>query len=316
MKEEHPMKARAIDEGRWAARRRLSHRAIGSTLLLVGGLLSGCPGSQVYPFMPDGSAGEPEESDSGSHQRADSGIRSELGPICETKTFQLQQSQESFEVPDNVTFMHVKAWGAGGNGEGQCGAQDDGGQGGYTEAVFKVDKGMKLVILVGLRGRAGLTNEERVRFGFGEWGGGGLSGVFRGPGTITDKSRDQALLIAGGGGSAGAPGCHPGGTGNHKSAGGMATMLGGKGGDGMNGGAGGYEGGKGGAKGQPSLGGKGFVAKDALSSLLLSTEPGSGAPPRSDDPDYDGQAGKTERSGRIVIHFSCQQPTIKPPVIQ
>ena len=88
-------------------------------------------------------------------------------------------------------------------------------------------------------------------------------------------------------------------------------MQGGAGADGMNGGAGGYEGGTGGVKGGNSKGGKGSVAKEALSSRILWSVPGSGKVPQSNDKDYDGVAGSVEASGRIVIHFSCDQPAIE-----
>jgi hypothetical protein len=229
--------------------------------------------------------------------------------FCEEVVSTVTETQEVFTVPPNVRYMHVKAWGAGGNGEGQC-AFDDSGLGGFAEAVFEVDPGDPLVIIVGKRGRAGMSGEERVRFGFGDWGGGGLSGVFRGPDLITADDRDRALVIAGGGGSAGAPGCHPGGTGNHPSAGGMPSMQGGPGGDDINGGGGGYEGGAGGARGEPARGGTGYVSSEALDFRLLCSEPGSGRPPRTDDADYDGVAGSGEASGLVITRFVCEEPPL------
>lgn len=214
-------------------------------------------------------------------------------------------------MPQLARYMHVKAWGAGGNQEGQCGSQEDAGIGGYSEAAFEVLPGADLIIIVGKRGKAGLAGEEIMRFGFGNWGGGGLSGVFRGPTTITDQDCSKALIIAGGGGSAGAPGCHPGGTGNHPAAGGEPTMQGGAGADGINGGGGGCVGGSGGAKGEAGKGGAGFVDPSALKSVMLHSDPGSGAPPKTTDPDYDGKAGTAEQSGRVVLHFVCSVPPIE-----
>ncbi|RLB64447.1 MAG: hypothetical protein DRI90_04575, partial [Deltaproteobacteria bacterium] len=59
---------------------------------------------------------------------------------CGEATFELTKTQEVFVVPASVSYMHVKAWGAGANGEGQC-SFDDGGLGGFTEGVFQVEPG-------------------------------------------------------------------------------------------------------------------------------------------------------------------------------
>ncbi len=231
---------------------------------------------------------------------------------CPSFTFPLTETQVTFSVPSGVRFMHVKAWGAGGNDEGQCGAGKlDGGLGGFTEAVFEVKAGDPLIVIVGKRGRAGIMGEERARFGFGDWGGGGLSGVFASSALITENDRSKALIIAGGGGGASAPECHPGGTGNHPMAGGMPTMSGGVGADDVNGGAGGYAGGKGGARRVGGLGGTGYVASSALDQRMLHVEPLAPLPPRADDPDYADKAGTPEMSGRIVIRFSCGRPELR-----
>ncbi len=229
--------------------------------------------------------------------------------VCATADFEVTETQELFVVPDGVTFMHVKAWGAGGNGEGVC-ENDDSGLGGFTEAVFPVTPGTELAVIVGKRGRAGISGEEIVRFGFGSWGGGGLSGVFRRADPITEADRDRALVIAGGGGSAGAPDCAPGGTGNADDAGGQGTMMGSAGADDINGGGGGYEGGTGGARREAGRGGSGSVDPSAVDSVMLFAERGTGLPPRTDDPDWDGVAGMGEQSGSVVIHFSCEPPDI------
>jgi hypothetical protein len=229
------------------------------------------------------------------------------GESCGSASFQVTETQESFAVPEGVSYLRILAWGAGGNGEGAC-PYDDSGLGGFTEAVFAVTPGEPLVLIVGKRGRSGMTGEERVKFGFGEWGGGGLTGVFRGSEGIDETSQNRALVIAGGGGSAGAPGCHPGLPGNHPDAGGESTMLGGAGADQINGGGGGYEGGLGGAKGEASRGGSGFVSLEAITSTLAYAEPGTELPPHTDDPDYDGSAGTGETSGLLVMHFGCEPP--------
>ncbi len=238
------------------------------------------------------------------------GYKADKSAVCAKATHKLTETQESFKAPKGARYMHVKAWGAGGNGEGQCTPATDGGIGGYSEAVFKVTAGTEYVIIVGKRGRAGLTGEQRMRFGFGDWGGGGLTGVFRGPKPIAASDWSKALIIAGGGGGASAPGCNPGGTGNHKSAGGMGTMQGGKGADGVNGGAGGYRGGKGGAKRKGGSGGSGHVASGALKSRILYAQPKAAVPPNATDSDYDGKAGKEEASGRLVLKFVCSVPPV------
>lgn len=238
------------------------------------------------------------------------------GSVCAEAHFALSETEEHFEVPANARYMHVKAWGSGGNGEGQCGTPDtEGGLGGYSEAVFEVVPGTPLVVIVGEPGRAG---DPEARFGFGNRGGGGLSGVFQGPDTITAADYDKALIIAGGGGSASVPTCLPGGTGNHTDpaiAGGMPDMESGLGTDPdeILGGGAGYRGGTGGDIGIPGKGGTGFIADDALPehSQRLHAEPGAGIPPKTDDEDYLAPAGETESPGQVVIRFIC---TLPPPL--
>lgn len=232
---------------------------------------------------------------------------------CDSITFPVTETQESFVVPDRVRYMHIKAWGAGGNGEGYCApgqADSEGGLGGYTEGIFEAEPGQELLIMVGKRGRAGTSGEDPMRFGFGGWGGGGLTGVFAGGDLVHPDDNSRALLIAGGGGSAGLGSCDPGGTGNAPSSGGATTMQGALGDEEINGGGGGYVGGRGGQGGGAGAGGMGFVSNEALESRLLSAQPGAGAPPNTADSDYADHAGATEQSGRLVIHFSCDRPQI------
>ncbi len=87
-------------------------------------------------------------------------------------------------------------------------------------------------------------------------------------------------------------------------------MQGGNGADPNNGGGGGYSGGKGGAKGEPGVGGTGFVSADALEQRTLSSDPLYN-PPRTDDPDYDGIPGKSEAHGLVVLDFPCERPSFK-----
>lgn len=240
------------------------------------------------------------------------------GSVCAEAHFPLSETEEAFVVPANARYMHVKLWGAGGNAELGCAYYNNGGIGGYSEAVFNVTPGDELIVIVGRRGQTWNPTEEPMRFGFGHWGGGGLSGVFHGPGPITEDDAEEALIIAGGGGSAGPPPhsayCAPGGSGNHPDAGGMPTMLGGEGFNDINGGGGGYTGGLGGTDGYEGGGGEGFVdavlAVDGRTRLEYS-EPGDNPPPNTDDEDYDGEAGLTEKNGLVVVRFVCTMP---PPL--
>ena len=297
----------------------MGQRVRGVSLLLLAASALGCAsfeGAEVAEGRPADGGGQLDGSvdgitwsvDGSGTQDAAAGDRS----ACGKATFALSETQEQVKIPANVSFMHVKAWGAGGNGEGQCPVQDAG-IGGYSEAVFNVVPGAELVVIVGKRGRAGMSGEELIKFGFGQWGGGGLSGVFVGSDPITNTSQDRALIIAGGGGGASAPGCHPGGTGNHPKAGGQSTMQGGTGKDDVNSGGGGYEGGAGGAHLVGGKGGTGYVdEKVALVGWKVSyVEPQSPNPPKSDDPDYDGVAGTVEANGLVVIHFLCEPPVVR-----
>jgi hypothetical protein len=101
---------------------------------------------------------------------------------CGEVTFEMTKTQEVFLVPEAVSYMHVKAWGAGANGEGQC-AYDDGGLGGFTEGVFQVVPGTELIVIVGERGRAGMTGTEIVKFGFGDFEEGNLHPLWYLPST-------------------------------------------------------------------------------------------------------------------------------------
>lgn len=125
-----------------------------------------------------------------------------------------------FVIPE-CSQIEFKMWGAGG-GHSLAGSVF-GGPGGYTIATFDVDPaestsgklkvGDLLWIIVGDGGEK-YNPQNSIGFGgagqadAGRWGGGGLTGVFRGY-----ISRDTALCIAGGGGgahadAAGSPGNH------------------------------------------------------------------------------------------------------------
>jgi hypothetical protein len=240
-------------------------------------------------------------------------------PCPPDEVFTFTETQESLSIPQHVRFLHVKLWGGGGNDEDQCpwsqGAGLDGGQGGYTEAIFQVSPGTALAPgteLVVIVGSAGLAGASASRFGFGVRGGGGLTGLFFGPGPIEADDGNQALAVAGGGGSAGAPNCHPGGPGNHPTAGGRADMRGGQGSDPDHiiGGGGGYEGGPGGQLQQAATGGSGYVDQTlAVDRRIHYAEPGDNPVPGSTDADYvaqGGTAGRSEQPGLAIVKFTCE----------
>jgi len=249
---------------------------------------------------------------------------------CLEETLPWSNTQVSYLVPAYARYMHVKVWGAGGNEEAGCSDAEypygNGGYGGFSAAVFEVEPGTPLIIIVGGAGSAsssGVPPEERMRFGWGMDGGGGLSGVFQGPDTITEADSAKALIIAGGGGGAtttGANPCIPGKHGNVTLTAdqAMSTMMGGVGSDeGVNGGGGGHRGGKGGTHGVAGLGGEGFVAADAIRFAIENAAPGDDLPPRSDDVDYmaaheasGNYPGVTETAGLVVISFVCEIPPV------
>lgn len=103
----------------------------------------------------------------------------------------------NYVVPQGVTSLTVKAWGAGGGGgaggSGVAGAA--GGAGGYASATISVTPGETLSLRVGGGGGGGgIVTAINVNGSGG--GGGGYSGIFRGTTPL--------LIGAGGGGGAGA----------------------------------------------------------------------------------------------------------------
>jgi len=244
------------------------------------------------------------------------------GTSCAAEELPFSDTEETIVIPDHARYMHVKLWGAGGNAENTCpwtenGAGLDGGQGGFTEAIFEIHHGTalapgtSLVVIVGAAGKAGANAS---RFGFGVRGGGGLTGIFFGPGPIGVDDAADAVAVAGGGGSAGPPECHAGGPGNHSDSGGRDDMQGGAGEDTdqMLGGGGGHEGGPGGDRNVAATGGSGYVDQTlALDHRLFSAAVGDSPVPGSTDADYiaqGGTAGVSEQPGLAIIRFTCALP--------
>ncbi len=127
-------------------------------------------------------------------------------------TYTYTGAEESWTVPEGVTEIKIKSWGAGGASSYINGVDGGGGSGGYTEGRFSVTPGQQLIIAVGGGGEHGSHdwnggNGGWPGGGFGtiaengkaSGGGGGYSGVFLG-----SHSQSNALIIAGAGGGAGA----------------------------------------------------------------------------------------------------------------
>ncbi len=120
-----------------------------------------------------------------------------------TQAFGFTGSVQNFVVPDGVSLITMKAWGAGGGGGA---VSMTGGGGGYSEADVAVSSGETLSIAVGGGGGSYVSGTAGI-FGGGSGGrggkggsagGGGYSGIFLG-----SLMQADALLVAGGGGGAG-----------------------------------------------------------------------------------------------------------------
>jgi hypothetical protein len=128
-------------------------------------------------------------------------------------------SDQTLTVPDGVTKLKVKCWGAWGtfNDSGGVGSTSGGG---YTYGEIAVTAGDKFRIMVGgythaLSGVRNVLHPGAYGFGGGygyngtSWfiaGGGGLSGIFTGDTTILATDTARARIIAGGGGGGTAAG--------------------------------------------------------------------------------------------------------------
>lgn len=141
-----------------------------------------------------------------------------------TATFSYTGSDQTWAVPGSTTKIGVFIWGAAGgsflNGSRTADNYASGGSGGYTESIISVIPGETLYVVVGQGG--GASNFTPATYGGGGAGGGtprgagehgtaggGLSGVFSGPGTVfTGATQNppaipRAMAIAGGGGGYG-----------------------------------------------------------------------------------------------------------------
>jgi hypothetical protein len=110
------------------------------------------------------------------------------------KVFDHRREAHRFVVPGGVNSITVEAWGAGGGGGSANKAQARGGGGAFARATVAVMPGEELQVYVGGGGQGG----PRPGFGKLAGGGGGASYLARGK---------TVLLVAAGGGGAGADGC-------------------------------------------------------------------------------------------------------------
>ncbi len=247
---------------------------------------------------------------------------------CESSTlvYAYTGADQTFHVPDGITRVTVKAWGAGGSAYGSKGAC-----GGFAAGDLNVTPGEDLRIVVGGPG----GDSAAYGGGAASWpylGGGGMSAVVR---------ADASLLVAGAGGGGGYGGTSSGGAGGGLEGGGgsdggyctgggggTATAGGAAGGPGGSpgtagqggagaslaaGGGGGYFGGGGGGGdnncssggyGGGGGGGSSLVPADGV------TEAGSSTAGGATDVDYDGVAGLSggygagdPGPGRVVVRW-------------
>lgn len=243
----------------------------------------------------------------------------------------------SFVVPEGVTSLKVKMWGAGA-GNGAWPSNNTAGAGGFTSGTIQVTPGEQLFIIVGGGGQG--TTGSAGDGGLGGWGGGGFgtkgdasggggggyTGIFSGA-----IHQQTAILIAGGGG--GGTGFRTGGGGGglsggsvNNGTGGTQTAAGGPsaggalyGGKGTGqrtvstanddgGGGGGYFGGGGGSgDGRGGGGGSGFVHPTrVLNGATIAGESGNTSntranPPMTLDADYLSSAPtNTGKGGNTV----------------
>ena len=121
-------------------------------------------------------------------------------------TYDYNGGDQAFSVPNTVTYIYVKVWGAGGGGgiAGGWNYGSAGGGGGHSRGVIPVTPGEVLMVKVGMGGKVNASqgygygggasaaqNGTDVRYG-GQ--GGGMTGIWRG---------STPLVLAGGGGGGG-----------------------------------------------------------------------------------------------------------------
>lgn len=267
------------------------------------------------------------------------GSGSGSAPVSVTtkQTFSYTGTTGSFVVPQGVTSLSVKMWGAGG-GNGAWPSNSTAGAGGYAAGTVSVTPGETLLYIIGGGGQG--TTGSGGDGGLGGWGGGGYgtkgdasggggggyTGLFSGA-----IHQQTAIMIAGGGGGAtgyASPGGGGGGLsgGNGYGTGGGQSTPGGPGtggalygGNGVGGlrttvssnddggGGGGYWGGGGGTgDGRSGGGGSGFLlsASRVSGGTLTAGSNGNNSntranPPNTSDSDYVAAPTNTGKGGNI-----------------
>lgn len=226
-------------------------------------------------------------------------------------------SLQLLTIPTGGTKIDGWLWGAGGRGDGANSPPFDpqarGGIGGFTSFTdFAVTAGQQFAIIAG-----GTLKDNVIQtpvFGFGgknsadghSSNGGGLSGIFTGPGAVVPTDATRAIAIAGGGGGGGATGDTTGrvkgGNGNAPTAGGMADFQGANGTGGITtgkgGGGGGYIGGKGFTL--YGAGGTGYL-KAGLTGQIQYANVDDTVPPGTTIARYTDNAGQPDANGLVII---------------
>jgi len=122
--------------------------------------------------------------------------------------FSYSGEDQTFTVPDGVTSLSVKIWGAGGGGAPPGGASNTGGAGGYTSGTLTVTPGEVLTLIVGQGGinHEGHPLDRNYRYGGGASGGTGTGHGEKagsGGGRSAIRRGSEELATAGGGGGGG-----------------------------------------------------------------------------------------------------------------
>jgi hypothetical protein len=160
-------------------------------------------------------------------------------------------TDQAFVVPNGVSQIFVKVWGAGGGGSvsAPLSIGAPGGSGAYVAGVLSTTPGSQYTVMVGQGGGSDGTNGPSSLCANGAYGfggscppprptnyvdggsGGGLSGLFTGSAAITATDQARAVFVSGGGGGGeGTTACtngqNTGGAGGNSFAGTMPTMRG------------------------------------------------------------------------------------------
>ncbi len=121
-----------------------------------------------------------------------------------TTIFEYTGSDQAYIVPEGVTSVRVKMWGAGGGGgnKGSWHFGFPGGGGGFTEADIAVTPGQLLVVVVGQGGNSGLVGNQAYNYGGGGPNCGGTDCQYggQGGGRSAIKIGTEDIVTGGGGG--------------------------------------------------------------------------------------------------------------------